>query len=82
MVTPREKLQGLLKKLFQFDRAELDFGIYRIMNQKRFIISATPYDDLRKKHGPEWNKSKYAEAHLLFFDQDKDNSYLQTIVAG
>jgi adenine-specific DNA-methyltransferase len=38
MQAPREKFQGLLRKLFQFDCAELDFGIYRIMNQKRAII--------------------------------------------
>ena len=38
MLTPREKFQELLKKLFQFDCAELDFGIYRIMNQKRAVI--------------------------------------------
>jgi len=38
MLLPRTKFQELLKKLFQFDCAELDFGIYRIMNQKRAII--------------------------------------------
>lgn len=38
MLTPREKFQELLKKLFQFDSAELDFGIYRIMNHKRAVI--------------------------------------------
>lgn len=38
MQTPREKFQQLLKKLLQFDSAELDFGIYRIMNQKRAVI--------------------------------------------
>ena len=31
----RKKLQRLLRDLFQFDHADLDFGIYRIMNQKR-----------------------------------------------
>jgi len=31
----QEKLQDLLRELFQFDNSELDFGIYRIMNQKR-----------------------------------------------
>jgi hypothetical protein len=31
MATPREKFQSLLRELFQFDRANLDFGIYRIM---------------------------------------------------
>jgi len=30
-----EKLQKLLEELFQLDQADLDFGIYRIMNQKR-----------------------------------------------
>ena len=29
------KFQNLLRKLFQFDCADLDFGIYRIMNFKR-----------------------------------------------
>ena len=31
----RKKLQSLLRELFQFDHADLDFGIYRIMNEKR-----------------------------------------------
>jgi len=30
-----EKLRKLLEELFQLDQADLDFGIYRIMNQKR-----------------------------------------------
>jgi len=35
-VTPHlEKLQNLLKELFQLDQADLDFGIYRIMNHNR-----------------------------------------------
>jgi adenine-specific DNA-methyltransferase len=46
MATPREKFQALLKKLFQFDCAELDFGIYRIMNQKRAVIERFIEKDL------------------------------------
>jgi adenine-specific DNA-methyltransferase len=46
MATPREKFQDLLKKLFQFDCAELDFGIYRIMNQKRAVIEQFIEKDL------------------------------------
>lgn len=46
MPTPREKFQGLLKKLFQFDCAELDFGIYRIMNHKRAVIERFIEKDL------------------------------------
>src|SRR6266849_2614587 len=46
MTSPREKFQTLLKKLFQFDCAELDFGIYRIMNQKRAVIEKFIEKDL------------------------------------
>ena len=34
-MTNYEKLEKILTELFQLDKAELDFGIYRIMNQKR-----------------------------------------------
>jgi len=34
-----DKLRKLLAELFQLDQAELDFGIYRIMNQKRDEIT-------------------------------------------
>ena len=47
-MTPRENFQGLLKKLFQFDNAELDFGIYRIMNHKRAVIERFIETDLSK----------------------------------
>ncbi len=46
MANPREKFQALLRKLFQFDCAELDFGIYRIMNQKRDVIEKFIEKDL------------------------------------
>ena len=39
--TPKDhirKFQELLRELFQFDCAELDFGIYRIMNHKRDVL--------------------------------------------
>jgi len=36
---PETRLRNLLKKLFQFEHADLDFGIYRIMNQKRDQIN-------------------------------------------
>jgi adenine-specific DNA-methyltransferase len=38
--TPRfDRLRKVLAELFQFDQAELDFGIYRIMNAKREEIT-------------------------------------------
>ena len=33
-----DKFQALLRELFQFDCADLDFGIYRIMNHKRDAV--------------------------------------------
>jgi hypothetical protein len=38
MSEPLTKFQGLLRELFQFDSADLDFGLYRIMNHKRSVV--------------------------------------------
>ncbi|MFC7215697.1 DNA methyltransferase [Saliphagus sp. GCM10025334] len=35
-----ERFQSLLEELFQFESADLDFGIYRVMNEKRDEIQA------------------------------------------
>ena len=40
------KFQTLLRELFQFDQADLDFGIYRIMNHKRDAIEQFITDQL------------------------------------
>jgi adenine-specific DNA-methyltransferase len=44
--SPLSKFQDLLKDLFQFDCADLDFGIYRIMNHKRQVIEKWIAEDL------------------------------------
>mgnify|MGYP001574216747 CR=1 FL=1 len=36
----RTRLQNLLRELFQFDSADLDFGIYRILHQRRAEIES------------------------------------------
>ena len=35
MTDNQRKLINILKNMFQFDQADLDFGIYRIMRMKR-----------------------------------------------
>ena len=40
------KFQDLLRELFQFDCADLDFGIYRVMNYKRDAIERFISDEL------------------------------------
>jgi len=52
----RRELQGLLRKLFQFDLADLDFGIYRIMNYKRDEIEKFIEDDLIKAVDVEFER--------------------------
>ena len=42
----QQKLQQLLRDLFQFDAADLDFGIYRVLNQRRDIIDDFIEEDL------------------------------------
>ena len=44
-----KKLQNVLTELFQLDKAELDFGIYRIMNQKRDDVLAFLSNKLPKE---------------------------------
>lgn len=50
-----------------------------------FVISATLYDDLRKRicddAGP-WTKEKFASAHILFFDDEDRRTYLEQIITG
>jgi len=41
-----EKFRNLLAELFMFDRADLDFGIYRIMNAKRDEVTRFFDNDL------------------------------------
>src|SRR6478672_6176355 len=40
------KFKSLLAELFMFDQADLDFGIYRIMNAKRHEITRFLDEDL------------------------------------
>ena len=51
-----KKLQTLLRKLFQFESADLDFGIYRIMNRKRDVIEKFIEKDLIASVDTEFGK--------------------------
>lgn len=42
-----EKFIDLLKQMFEIDKAELDFGIYRIINYKRNVINKFLNEDLQ-----------------------------------
>ncbi|MCX7822502.1 MAG: site-specific DNA-methyltransferase, partial [Syntrophobacterales bacterium] len=57
----REKFQNLLRVLFEFDCADLDFGIYRIMNHKRAVIERFITEDLPKAIAEELQRGALAE---------------------
>ena len=44
-----EKFQSLLKEIFQFEAADLDFGIYRILNFKRELIDKFINEELKAR---------------------------------
>ena len=55
-----KKLQSLLRKLFQFESADLDFGIYRIMNKKRGAIERFIAKDSPKSISQELSQGALA----------------------
>ncbi|MBI4483477.1 MAG: hypothetical protein HY652_11375 [Acidobacteria bacterium] len=45
-----------------------------------YIISATPYDDLRKKYDDgTWDRAKFADAHILFLERSEEYDYIERI---
>ncbi len=55
------KFQALLRELFQFDCADLDFGIYRIMNQKRDAVERFVSEQLPAYVSAELNRGPLAQ---------------------
>jgi len=60
-ISAREKFQTLLRELFQFDCADLDFGVYRVMNHKRQVIERWIADDLPRAISDELQRGALAE---------------------
>ena len=47
-----------------------------------FIVSATSFDDLRKRYDDgSWDRRKFADAHILFPDRTEDYDYAALILA-
>lgn len=62
-----ERFQNLLNELFQFEASDLDFGVYRILNYKRSLISNFINKDLVEKVEAEFAKHK--DEKLINIDQ-------------
>jgi len=66
-----EKLKALLSELFQLDQAELDFGIYRIMNARRQEIERFLENDLLPQVRDALQEYEKENRGLLQADLDK-----------
>ena len=66
-----QKFQRLLRELFQFDCADLDFGIYRIMNHKREAIEKFITEDLPERVAADLNRGRLAEQSQAIDDLDE-----------
>jgi adenine-specific DNA-methyltransferase len=71
MKQPIEKLKDKLSELFQLDQADLDFGIYRIMNARRAEITRFLEKDLLPQVKDEFSIYKSADKTALKADLDK-----------
>lgn len=79
MATNLEKLRGLLQELFQLDQADLDFGIYRIMNQKRDEVVRFLDKDLLPQVQAAFKQYKSADKSVLQGDLDKAIQQAQSL---
>ena len=48
-----------------------------------YVVSVTPYDDLRAKYGDgKWDRAKFASAHILFQERGPEYDYVQKLLQG
>jgi adenine-specific DNA-methyltransferase len=66
-----KKLSRLLKELFQSDQADLDFGIYRIINQRRVEINKFLDEDLLPQVQAAFSKYESSDINELEDDLQK-----------
>jgi adenine-specific DNA-methyltransferase len=71
MADSQTKLKTLLRELFQLDSADLDFGIYRIMNSKRSEIERFLDNDLLPQIKEAFLQYKSSDAAHIRAELDK-----------
>ena len=65
MATQFDKFIATMKKVLMLDQADLDFGIYRIMNQKRDQIESYLNNDLRRQVTEAIRENASSDAEAL-----------------
>ena len=92
-MTPREKFVGLIKNdILRMDLAELDFGIYRILNHRRRaveqylenILPARIAVSIAKLEGAQVNEEEriYAQLHTFFTRYYEDGDFVMKARRG
>lgn len=74
-MTQYEKLKDILREMFQMDRADLDFGIYRIMNAKRREIENFLDKELLPQVASEF--AKYRGTEMSGKKEELENTVLR-----
>jgi hypothetical protein len=74
-----KKFQDLLEKLFQFEAADLDFGVHRIFNSKKDRLEKFIREDLKKRVKAAFAKHK--EERLADIEQ-RFNEVTQKVIQG
>lgn len=65
MATQFDKFIAMMKKVLMLDQADLDFGIYRIMNRKRDQIESYLNNDLRRQVAEAISENASNDAETL-----------------
>ena len=65
MATQFDKFIATMKKVLMLDQADLDFGIYRIMNRKRDQIESYLNNDLRRQVAEAISENASNDAEAL-----------------
>ena len=76
------KFQQLLRELFQFDCADLDFGIYRIMNHKRDAVQRFISDQLPSRIAAELETGHLARQSQAMADLERERKLVLENIAS
>jgi len=76
MLNQYDKLKNILREMFQMDQADLDFGIYRIMNAKRAEIEKFLDEELLPQVKEEFSQHRGTEIE----DKKKELSQLEKTI--
>ena len=74
-----ELLMGLLRELFQLDKGDLDFGLYRVMNMKAAEIEVFLTKDLLPQAKSGLSRLKAGQVELLASDLAREINALKRV---